>query len=372
MRINVLRFFAQAALIAFLLSACDDEISAPPVHSDSEDPISIPPSSQEVLDTIESPSSSSQTYSSSSSRLFYSSSSSQKSNHWGNWGDWGSYWNHNSTQSSSSTTQFKSSSSVSAYLNCNELRNTTNKFHDVTDVLKCVNKNEKVAFILRHAARNKNDTGDQGKLNDEGRSQSIAFGKQLKDIGDIYFMNTKVYRTMETVLKIVEGKGQNFSEKSFPFSTKVGEDHEESEDLEDTYLIKDQSKFQSCRDKFSWGWSPYSYYAFEENVSRECQETFYDIDDRLAEFVKAHFTYEKMHNITMAISHDKLLMPMVIAVSKRKIDLRFHAHENTEKQFDYWINYLTGFVIIVDDRNNTVLLPTTALKDPILRTFPDN
>lgn len=363
MRKNIFRVLTLTALSAFLLNACGDEVAGTPIHSDDQDPVSVIPSDSTKKEQPEEASSSSEQSSSSSS------SSSQRYNWWGQWGGnpWGS-----PPSSSSKKTQSSSSTTVHSSTSCKELRGTTNKFHNVMDVFKCVNKNEKVAFVLRHAARNKNDTGDQGKLNDEGRTQSVAFGKKLKDVGDIYFMNTKVYRTMETVLKIVEGSGQEFSESRIPFSSKIGVDHEQSEDLEDPYLIKNQGKYQSCRDKFSWGWSPYSYYAFEENVSRECQETFYDIDDRLAEFVQAHFTYDRMHNVTLAISHDKLLMPMVIAVSKRQIDLRFHAHENTEKQFDYWINYLTGIAIIVDENNNSTLLPVTALDDPLLRTFPDN
>lgn len=368
MRKDILRVLTLTALSALLLNACSDEGTGVPIHSDDQDPVSVIPSDSTKNEHAAKESSSS---------TQSSSSSSHRNNWWGQWGGnpWGNQPSYSSSRSSSSSKIVQSSSSgafTQTHTNCKELRSTTNKFHNVMDVFKCVNKNEKVAFILRHAARNKNDTGDQGKLNDEGRAQSIAFGKKLKDVGDIYFMNTKVYRTMETVLKIVEGSGQKFSESKIPFSAKTGVDHEQSADLEDSYLIKDQSKYQSCRDKFSWGWSPYSYFAFEENVSRECQETFYDIDDRLAEFVQAHFTYDRMHNVTLAISHDKLLMPMVIAVSKRQIDLRFHAHENTEKQFDYWINYLTGIVVIVDENNNTTLLPVTALDDPLLRTFPDN
>jgi len=332
-------------------------------------------------------SSSSQNSQSSSSQNSQSSSSSSKQSS-NPWNQWQYPWEQgNQSKSSSSYSNGQSSSSnnwgstnssaiVTSNLQCSDVRKTTDKFSKLKDILACVEPGEKVAFVIRHAARNKSASGDNGTLNDEGRAQSVAFGKELANVGNIYFMNTKVYRTMETVLKIVEGKGQSFSEKNFPFSSKVGNDHEESEDLEDKFLVKDENTLNnSCRpalqNKFnwSWGWSPYSYVAYEENVIQECKDAFYDVDDKLAELVQNHFTYDKMHDITLAISHDKLLVPLVIAASNRKIDLRFHQHEN---DFNYWINYLTGIAIIVDNSNNTTILPTTALNDPILRTFPDN
>lgn len=333
---------------------------------------------------VEQSSSSQNPQSSSSQNSLYSSSSSKQSNN--PWNQWQYPWGQGNQNSSSSSNSQSSSSSnwgntnssaiVTTNLQCSDIRKTTDKFSKLNDILACVEPGEKVAFVIRHAARNKSASGDNGTLNDEGRAQSVAFGKELANVGDIYFMNTKVYRTMETVLKIVEGKGQNFSEKNYPFSSKVGNDHEESEDLEDKFLVKNENTLNnSCRpalqSKFnwSWGWSPYSYVAYEENVIQECKDAFYDVDDKLAELVQNHFTYDKMHDITLAISHDKLLVPLVIAASNRKIDLRFHQHEN---DFNYWINYLTGIAIIVDKSNNTTILPTTALNDPFLRTFPDN
>lgn len=258
---------------------------------------------------------------------------------------------------------------------CQVIRSTTDKFSRLQDILPCVKTDEKVAFIIRHAARNKSASGDHAGLNDEGRKQSKALGEELKSFGGIYFMNTKVYRTMETVLKIVEGKEQIFSESKVPFQNKEADDHLETSDLEDTYLVTDERKLQNCRNtlqskyNWSWGWSPYSYIAYEEKPVPECKEAFYDIDKRLDELLETHFTYEKMHQITMAISHDKLLVPLVIAASKRQINLKFHQNENN---FNYWINYLTGIAIIVGPTGSPLILPTTALDDPILRVFPDN
>jgi len=278
---------------------------------------------------------------------------------------------------SSSEEQIPSSSSKQDALSeeCKAIRSNNEDFNKITDVIPCVQENEKVAYILRHAERNKSATGNEGKLNDNGRKQSIEFGQKLKDLDSIYFMHTKVHRSMETVLKIAEGKEQKFSETSIPFKKKDAEDHLETDDLEDAYFVTGNDELQRCRNaiqskfNWSWGWSPYSYVAYEDNVISECKMAFYDIDDRIEDLIQKYFTYEKMHKITMAISHDKFMVPFIIAISNRKIDLKFHEHEN---DFNYWINYLTGVAIIVNSENEVIMLPVTALKDPYLRTFPDN
>jgi len=278
---------------------------------------------------------------------------------------------------SSSATQSNSSEGSSSEAEeilseeCETLRNTFDKFHEVTDVLKCVRKSEKVAFVLRHAERNRKDDKSTDGLNDNGREQSIALGSQLKDAEDIYFMYTDVYRNMETVLKIAEGKGQNFSETEVPFKKESAADQELNNDLKDAYLIKNQDKYQSCREKFTWSWSAFTHMAYEEDVYTECQETFYDIDDRIQDFINTYFTYEKMHNITIAISHDKVMTPMAIAASKRQINLRFHEHEKKDNRYDYWINYLSGISIIVNKNDEALLLPTTGVGDGFLRVYPE-
>lgn len=275
-------------------------------------------------------------------------------------------------QSSSSENEPESSCSLDENVlseECIALRSALDTFPQVTELLKCLRKTEKIAFILRHSERDKSKSGTKDPLNDNGRKIAYELGEKLKDVDDIYFMHTRVYRTMETILKIVEGKGQSFSQSTVPFSSKEGLDHMETIDLEDSYLIKDSDRFQECRSRFGWGWSPYPYVAYEIDVNQPCQESFYNVNDRLAEFIKNYFTYEKMHNITIGISHDKLLVPYAIVASNHQAHLQFHEHEN---DFNYWINYLTGIAIIVDEDGSTTVLPTTAMNDPYLRVFPDD
>lgn len=274
--------------------------------------------------------------------------------------------------SSSSFEEIQSSSSLEEDIlseECIALRSVRDTFPQVTDLLKCLHKTEKIAFILRHSERDKSKSGTTDPLNDNGRKLAYELGEKLKDEEDIYFMHTRVYRTMETILKIVEGKGQRFSESTIPFSTQDGVDQMETADLEESYMIRNNDKFQECRGGFGWSWSLFTYAAYEDDVSPACQEGFYDADDRLAEFINTYFTYEKMHNVTIGISHDKLLAPFVIAAGNRQVHLQFHEHEG---DYNYWINYLTGIAIIVGEDGSTTILPATGMNDPYLRVFPDD
>ena len=88
-----------------------------------------------------------------------------------------------------------------------------------------------------------------------------------------------------------------------------------------------------------------------------------------------------MHKSTLAISHDQYLVPFVVTISNKQIhadvknakyDLRFHKHDrdiNWQPDFNYWINYLTGVVLIVDSENNVIKLPVKALDDGFLREY---
>jgi hypothetical protein len=94
-----------------------------------------------------------------------------------------------------------------------------------------------------------------------------------------------------------------------------------------------------------------------------------------------------MHKYTLAISHDQYLVPFVVTISNKQIhdeknknpnynnepyDLRFHKHDrdiNWNPDFNYWINYLTGVVLIVDSDNNVIKLPVKALDDGFLREY---
>ena len=266
---------------------------------------------------------------------------------------------------------------------CNVLRTTTDMFSSMYNVFYCLRPNEKVAFILRHAARDRNNTGTNGSLNQTGIDQSTQVGQKLKklNIDDFFYMHTNVYRTQQTARIISENKGQTTGSEDEWKNTTSNEYHAQNMDLLESWYIRNDNRKKDCQGQNSWGWSIYSKVAYEEydkknNSDSEnkaaCEDALYNIEERTQEFISTYFTYDNMHKMTLAISHDQFLVPFVIAISHKKIHddsnytLQFHKHENN---FNYWINYLTGVAIIVDPDNNTTVIPVTALDDGFLRSY---
>lgn len=249
---------------------------------------------------------------------------------------------------------------------CLAIRATKNDFIPITDIFPCVRSNEKLAFIIRHAARDRDASGSLASLNSEGRSQSLELGERLSATGDFFYMHTHYYRNMETVMLMAQGKGQTIPDSASLYSVIEDEYHLQTPDLLESWFVKDTAKIKACKSPQSWGWSAYSKFAYEEENIEACQAAFYDVDDRVQDFIAKYFTYEQMHDMTMAISHDQFLVPFLVSISDRQLDLRFHNHEN---DFDYWINYLTGVAIIVDSDNQVTTIPVKSLDDAYLRVY---
>lgn len=249
---------------------------------------------------------------------------------------------------------------------CLAIRATKNDFIPITDIFPCVRSNEKVAFIIRHAARDRDASGSLASLNSEGRSQSLELGERLSATGDFFYMHTHYYRNMETVMLMAQGKGQTIPDSASLYSVIEDEYHLQTQDLLESWFVKDETKVDACKSPQSWGWSAYSKFAYEEENLTACQAAFYDVDDRVQDFIAKYFTYEQMHDMTMAISHDRFVVPFLVSISDRQLDLRFHNHEN---DFNYWINYLTGVAIIVDPDNQVTIIPVKSLDDAYLRVF---
>ena len=71
-----------------------------------------------------------------------------------------------------------------------------------------------MAFIIRHAARDRDASGSSKPLNSEGRSQSLELGERLSATGDFFHMHTHYYRNMETVMLMARGKGQTIPDSA--------------------------------------------------------------------------------------------------------------------------------------------------------------
>ena len=286
---------------------------------------------------------------------------------------------------------------------CQALRASTDKFNSMYDVFYCLRSNEKVAFILRHAQRNKNDYQSYHGLNDAGRAQAKQVGEKLKalQLGNFYYMYTDVKRNAETAKIIAVNKGEkienpeitdDWHEKNIEIidesSNEKTQISEVNNDLKEGWYATGESTTNCKADNVS-GWSVYSKIAYKEfgnsSIQSSCEKAFYDIDEKVKELTDKYFTYDKMHKYTLAISHDQFLVPFVVSVSKRAImdehghDLRFHKYDyntspydqepNKSERYNHWINYLTGVAIITDPSGATTIIPVKALESGILHTY---
>ena len=260
---------------------------------------------------------------------------------------------------------------------CKTLRSTTDKFVPIFDILYCLRSNEKVTFILRHAARGE-DTSESGTLSTTGENQCKEVGNKLKEMNldDFSYMHTRFYRAKQTAWIIAKSKGQEVGSQDAWFNKDDTEFQITNDDLLDGWYVnnKDDNLKKTCKGNVSSGWGAYSRAAYKEydnnNQKNACEAFLHDIDDKTQEVIKKHFTYDKMKpGVTIAISHDQFLAPFVISTSNRMIsgpggrDLRYHKYGTQE----HWINYLSGAAIITDPDDNTIIIPATALSSGFLQ-----
>lgn len=246
-------------------------------------------------------------------------------------------------QSSSSMVESSSSSAT-----CEEIRSTKNDFVPVEAVLPCVKENEKVAFIVRHAERNVYESGTEDTLNANGVVQARTLGSKLKAYPDFYYMHSYYIRTLETAYHIAEGKGQNVD--VFTRENSDGIVHELSEDLLSYWFVKDDSYVNVCAPMGSD--AAFTKMAYEVD-DYYCSLAFYNAKERTLEFVRKYFTYNVMHDVTFAITHDYFIAPLVIAVTDGAIGMDYHNHYGDKY---YWPNFLSGAAIIVDNLDNVTMV----------------
>lgn len=251
-------------------------------------------------------------------------------------------------QSSSSAVESSSSSAT-----CEEIRSTKNDFVPIENVLACVQENEKVAFIIRHGERNADESGYDDTLNANGVIDTRALGSKLKEYPDFYYMHTGYLRTLETAYRIAEGKGQNVVEFTRENCDSIV--HEYNEDLYVEWYIKDDAYLNVCGSDGGFGMITKMAYELDDYY---CSLAFYNVKERTQELVEKYFTYDKMHPVTFAISHDYFVGPLMIAITDGEIGMDYYNHYGDEY---YWPNFLSGVAIIVDEQDNVTMIPVKGL-----------
>lgn len=204
-------------------------------------------------------------------------------------------------------------------------------FSDVADVYSSLAADESVVFILRHAERT-NETGAKGHLTDNGKAQAKSVGAKFLDAGRIYFAYSGYTRTLETCEGIAAGAGQSA-------------DPEVLDGLDGEWYVR--SGEPSIEDVSRWAYTGFP------------ASSFYDLEDRTKELVSNYVlaNRSKLRRVNFYISHDRMVLPLAVYASQKKVDLRFFDTQGARN----WINFLAGAAVIFNSAGQVRYVPVRGL-----------
>ena len=218
-------------------------------------------------------------------------------------------------------------------------------FYDIGDVYKAVPKTSKIAFVIRHSKREKNNLGTESSLTPIGIQMAQTLGAKLVSDESFYYASTNFLRTRATCENIAAGRGETAEVVTWDgingsyFLTVPS-------DTLDAYVSK-----RGGNPKFI---AMYAYGAdYPAALAPTLSTYFYDFFPRgnqfLSEVIVANMPNWK--RVSFLASHDMLVEPLVAFVSNRTINLK--VYETPYR----WVNYLSGIAVIVDEAGAVTALP---------------
>ena len=202
------------------------------------------------------------------------------------------------------------------------------EFVPLESVLGNLAEDEKVIVLLPHAERG-DDYSSTGPLNDNGKEQSEALGKKLVGDLDIYYAASHATRTLQTCTYIAKARG----EKNAVVDT--------IELLGGYWFVKDTVVYNKAKKDHDGSWNVTTKWLYEGSYA----DAFYDVAPRSAEYLDSIIfpAMEKSgKRVGLFISHDLVLLPIVVYVSDRNIDMKYY--KSSSKR---WLNYLAGLAIVL-------------------------
>lgn len=219
----------------------------------------------------------------------------------------------------------------------------TNGFYYVADIYKAAPETYKIAFVLRHAER-ESGLGQESPLTAVGVQQAIDLGKALVGTDEsFYYASTDFIRTRETCNNIAKGRG----ETSYVTET-------QAELLNGSYFLTVSSdSLDAFAKKKGGGWKIISVYAYGEDYYADLVKLhFYDLIERGNQFVMENVVANmpKWKRVSILVSHDVLLEPLVVYASNREVDVNYYRSGR-------WVNYMTGVAVVLNASNQVELYP---------------
>ena len=224
-------------------------------------------------------------------------------------------------------------------------------FYDMGDVYKAVPKTSKIAFVIRHSKREKKNMGKQSQLTPIGIQMAQTLGAKLVGDEPFYYASTDFDRTRLTCENIAIGRGETGAEV-------VTWD----EGINGSYFLTvPSSTLDSVVSKKGGNPKYIALYAYgvpftgkvPAAVIPVVETYFHDFYPRgnqfLNEVIVANIS--KWKRVSVLVSHDMLVEPLIVFVSNRTVDLRIY-----QSPF-HWVNYLSGIAVIVDEAGAVTALP---------------
>lgn len=199
-------------------------------------------------------------------------------------------------------------------------------FNDIADVLKEVEANETIVFVLRHAERGE-DYSPAGLLTENGKAQARMVGEKIKNGEAAFYAHSDYERTKQTCECIAMGRDDEFV-------------HEQWDILHGEYFMRDAEMIKA--DSLD-SWDAVSEWAYEGKYE---DKGYYNLDRRAAEWMDSLMTHlPTMKRINVLVTHDFVVTALTVYASNRQIDLHYWVNHK-------WINYLAGFAVIIDPEGN--------------------
>lgn len=220
-------------------------------------------------------------------------------------------------------------------------------FYDMGDVYKAVPQTSKIAFVIRHSKREKKNTGTESKLTPIGIQMAQTLGTKLVSEEPFYYSSTDFLRTRETCKNIAIGRGEGEVDVVTWDGIDGGYFLTVPSDTLDA-LVSTRGGNPRYIAQYAYG-VPYT----NETVAAIIPSYFYDLFERGNQFVN-EVIVANMPNwkrVSVLVSHDMLVMPLIVFVSNRTINLRIYEAPN------HWVNYLSGIAVIVDEAGAVTVLP---------------
>ena len=214
------------------------------------------------------------------------------------------------------------------------------------DVYKLTPTTSKIAFVIRHSKREKS-LGQESQLTPIGIQMAQTLGAKLASEESFYYASTDFIRTRETCTNIAKGRGEENVEVVTWDGINGGYFLTVPSDTLDA-LVSSIGGNQTFIAQYAYG-KTFTNPHYGELLT----SYFYDFFERGNQFINEVIVpnMPSWKRVSILVSHDMLVEPLIVYVSNRTIDLKIYEGNHR------WVNYLSGIAVIVDEAGAVTTLP---------------